>query len=225
MFVQLFLMMVRYTKASLESTLVEQGAYSMSIYVIRHAEKQKGDFHHQGLKFNDQPITQSGIASARRLVDFFSSLDIEFIYISEYLRTQQTIAYVAEAKALAPIVDNRLNEIDIGCIEEMTDGQIQEQYPAFWDSYHTRDHEFRMPGGETGEEAEKRIRSLFDSLDRTKNHILATHEGLTRILLCSVLGLPGYRRHLFTIDYASITVFDFLPEFNCWTVPKVNMVV
>lgn len=123
------------------------------------------------------------------------------------------------------MVDNRLNEIDIGCIEEMTDRKIQEQYPVFWESYHTRDHEFRMPGGETGEEAEKRIRSLFDSLDRTKNHMLATHEGLTRILLCSVLGLPPHRRHLFTIDYASITVFEYLPDYNCWAVPKVNMVV
>ncbi|MFA6905667.1 Phosphoserine phosphatase 1 [bioreactor metagenome] len=197
----------------------------MSIYVVRHAEKQSGDFHHEGLKFNDQPITKAGMESARRLVAFFSPIDIASIHVSEYLRTQQTIAFVAESKGLVPLVDRRINEIDIGVIEEMTDTQVEEQYPDFWAAYHTRDHEFRMPGGETGYEAQKRIRSLFDSLDRTKNHILCTHEGLTRILLCSVLGLPAYRRHLFSIDYASITVFEYLPDFHCWTVPKVNMVL
>ena len=197
----------------------------MSIYVIRHAEKQSGDFHHEGLKFNDQPITKAGMESARRLVDFFSTVDIASIHVSEYLRTLQTIAFVAEAKGLVPHVDHRINEIDIGVIEEMPDTQVEEQYPDFWAAYHTRDREFRMPGGETGYEAQKRIRSLFDSLDRAKNHILCTHEGLTRTLLCSVLGLPAYRRHLFSIDYASITVFEYRPEFHCWTIPKVNMVV
>jgi len=204
---------------------VTKGGKRMSIFVIRHAQKAMGEYHHQGLKFNDQPITEAGFASARRLGDFFHPIDIASIHVSEYLRTQQTIADVAKGKGLVPIVDSRINEIDIGCIEMMSDEQIQTQFPQFWDDYHARTHEFRMPGGETGEEAEKRIRSLFDSLDKTKHHILSTHEGLTRILLCSVLGLPPYKRHLFTIDYASITVFSYAPEFGCWTVPKVNMVV
>lgn len=204
---------------------VTKGGKRMSIFVIRHAQKSMGEYHQQGLKFNDQPITEAGFASARRLGDFFRPIDIASIHVSEYLRTQQTIAYVANEKGLVPIIDSRINEIDIGCIEMMDDEQIQAQFPQFWDDYHARTHEFRMPGGETGEEAEKRIRSLFDSLDRTKHHIFSTHEGLTRILLCSVLGIPPYKRHLFTIDYASITVFTYAQEFGCWTVPKVNMVL
>lgn len=56
------------TKAAFESRLVVQRAQHMGIYVIRHAEKQQGDFHHQGLKFKDQPNTGAGIASARRLI-------------------------------------------------------------------------------------------------------------------------------------------------------------
>ena len=71
----------------------------MSIYVVRHAEKQSGDFHHEGLKFNDQPITKAGMESARRLVDFFSPIDIASIHVSEYLRTQQTIAFVEIGRA------------------------------------------------------------------------------------------------------------------------------
>ncbi|WP_332446114.1 histidine phosphatase family protein [Sphaerochaeta sp.] len=197
----------------------------MSIYVIRHAEKQTGDFHHNGLKFNDQPITETGMQSSRSLVSFFASMEIASIHVSEYARTRQTIDFVAQAKSIVPKIDGRLNEIDVGCIEDMTDAEIQDQFPDFWNAYHSRDRAFRMPGGETGEEAEKRIRALFDSLDPNTNHILCTHEGLIRILLCSLLGLPPHRRPLFSIDYASITVCTFLPAFNCWLVPKVNMVV
>lgn len=53
----------------------------MSIYVVRHAEKQSGDFHHEGLKFNDQPITKAGMESARRLVAFFSPIDIASTHV------------------------------------------------------------------------------------------------------------------------------------------------
>ncbi len=194
----------------------------MGIYVLRHADKQKGEFYQPGLRFNNQPITEEGKRKAEKLVPFFDSIRIEAIYTSEYLRTQQTISYVATHKNLTPVVDKRLNEIDVGVTEQMTDEQIQSTYPDFWHDYFTRTSDFRIPGGETGEEAAERIMDVFGSLDRDKNFILVTHEGLIRTLICTVLSMPPYRRHLFKIDPCSITQFEYLPEFNCWSIPKIN---
>jgi len=197
----------------------------MGIYVLRHADKQKGEFYQSGFKFNNQPISDEGKWKAEKLVPFFDPIRIDAIYVSEYLRTQQTISYVASHKKLAPLVDARLNEIDVGITEQMTDEQVQSVYPDFWEAYVSRTHDFRIPGGETGEEAAKRIMGLFSSLDRERIYILVTHEGLIRTLICTVLSMPPYRRHLFKIDPCSITQFEYLPEFNCWSIPKINMEV
>ncbi|PKL26236.1 MAG: hypothetical protein CVV46_15435 [Spirochaetae bacterium HGW-Spirochaetae-2] len=53
------------------------------------------------------------------------------------------MSYVATHKKLTPIVDNRLNEIDVGVTEQMTDGQIQSTYPDFWHAYFTRTSDFQ----------------------------------------------------------------------------------
>ncbi len=63
----------------------------------------------------------------------------------EYLRTRQTIAFVAEAKGLVALVERRINEIDIGVIEEMTDREVEEQYPEFWAAYHRAIVSFACP--------------------------------------------------------------------------------
>ncbi|MDX9827416.1 MAG: histidine phosphatase family protein [Spirochaetia bacterium] len=195
----------------------------MSIYVVRHGEKEKGDFYSNALPLNDQPLSQKGRSQAQRLVGFFKEIEIASIYISEYRRTGQTIERVLEDKALEPCIDGRLNEIDVGDTEKLSDEEIKERYPAFWMMYLERKADFRFPNGESGEEAGSRIFSLFESLDVKRNHILVSHDGIIRTLLCKVLMIPTYRRHLFQIDTCSITVFSYVDEFRCWAIPKINM--
>lgn len=195
----------------------------MAIYLIRHAEKEIGNWYHDRLPMNDQPISANGVAQSRRLVQFFETIQIDGLYVSEYQRTSGTIAPVADRHHMKPIVDSRLNEINVGVVERMTTEQIKRTYPEYWAAWIARERDFRIPGGETGEEATRRIMSLFHTLDHTKNHILVSHDGLIRILLCAVLSLPPYRRHLFSIDTCSITVLEYLDECTCWSVAKLNM--
>jgi len=195
----------------------------MSIYVIRHADKERGEFYGKKLKYNDQPISEEGLKKAEKLVGYFENRNVESIYISEYRRTKQTIMPVALKKGITPIIDCRLNEIEVGETENMTDDQVKQRYPEFWDAYIKRDHDFRIPHGETGEEAAKRILAVFNSLDYYKDYILVSHEGIIKTLICSVLSIPPYKRHLFIIDFCSITIFEYSDDFHCWRIPKINM--
>jgi broad specificity phosphatase PhoE len=196
----------------------------MSVYVIRHAEKEKGDFYCSILPLNNQPISENGKLQALSLVDFFRKLDIESIYVSEYIRAAQTITPVAEAKNIKFSTDKRLNEINIGELDQLSDEEVKNKCPDFWKSYLERKSDFRFPNGESGDEAGARIHDLFCSLDPTKNHILVSHDGIIRTLICKILSLPTYKRHLFRIDLCSITTFDFNLEFHCWTIPQMNLV-
>lgn len=194
----------------------------MSVFVIRHADKELGEFYRNGLPLNDQPLSEVGREQAKRLVSFFKGIDISSIHVSQYIRTGETIKYVAEDKGMHAIKDGRLNEINIGDTDRLSDLQIEEMYPEFWTAYKTRDRDFRFPNGESGDEAGDRIYDLFASLDTDRHQILVSHDGVIRTLLCRVLGLPTYKRHLFTIDLCSITVFEFSREFNCWATKKIN---
>lgn len=195
----------------------------MSVFVIRHSDKEIGEFYGGALSFNDQPISDAGRRKAERLIRFFEDIPIDSIHVSEYRRTHQSIAGVAARKNLTPITDRRLNEIDLGDTEKMTDEQIEKTYPEFWNAFLERTRDFRIPNGETGEEAANRVMELFGSLDRAKNHILVSHDGLIRTLICAVLSLPPYKRHLFAIRPCSVTVFEYLETFGCWSIPKLNM--
>jgi broad specificity phosphatase PhoE len=195
----------------------------MTLFVLRHAEKEVGEFRSNNLPLNDQPLSENGKIQAANLVRYFENIDIETITVSRYLRTSQTIAPVSILKGIEPKIDQRLDEVNIGVAENLSDEQLQVDYPDFWSAFLARDRDFRFPNGENGEEAGARIYELFCSLDTSKNHILVCHDGIIRVLICRVLGLPTYKRHLFKIDYCSISVFDYSQTFQCWTVPQINL--
>ena len=97
----------------------------MTWYILRHGEKEQGNFHNPTLRHQDQPLSAKGRQDAQKLVTVFADKPIAAIYVSSYQRTWQTAACVAEKLQLAPIVDNRLNEIDNGLIDEMTESQFE----------------------------------------------------------------------------------------------------
>lgn len=130
----------------------------MKIFIVRHGDKEKGDCYNTSLRHQDPPLSDIGVIKAKNLVGYFQNKQIKRIIVSEYLRAEQTALYVAEAKRLEIEKDSRLNEIDNGIIELMSDEEIKEKYPQFWSDFFSKD--VRFPGGETGEEVKARQKDL-----------------------------------------------------------------
>jgi phosphohistidine phosphatase SixA len=86
-----------------------------TFYILRHAHKEFGGYYNPTLRHQDEPITAKGKEAAHQLWTFFSDKQISAIYISCYLRTAQTIAHVASQLGIAPVVDERLNELERKC--------------------------------------------------------------------------------------------------------------
>ena len=200
----------------------------MTIYVLRHAEKAKGDFHNPTLRHQDQPISENGELQARRLVQYFEGKDIEAIYVSEYIRTKQTIAYAAEKLQLSPVIDGRLNELDNGDVDQMTEDDLRVAYPDVWKAYVARTADFRFPGGETGEEAQMRIRTFLEekTIEHAgKNFIVVCHDGLIRLMMCYIMGIPVYRRGDFKVDLCGITEIAYQEDVQRWKLLRYNQVL
>jgi probable phosphoglycerate mutase len=196
-------------------------------YIIRHAEKEKGDFSNPRLRHQDQPINQKGRQNAQKLSSFFADKPIAAIYVSAYQRTRQTIEAVAQQLRLTPIVDERLNEIDNGCLEGLTDQEIQQTFPEVWNAYVARTADFRFPEGETGVEAQQRIMDFLEEkrrIHQADNIILVSHDGLIRVLLCSIMHIPVYKRWNFQVDPCGLMEITYQRDFEAWKLIRFNQI-
>ena len=198
-----------------------------TVYIIRHAAKERGDFFNPRLRHQDEPISAEGQSAAQKLCAYFESKDITAIYISEYQRTRQTIEPLARQLNLTSVIDSRLNEIDNGCLDRMSDEQIQQTYPEVWQAFLSRSTDFRFPEGETGAEAQQRLVAFLEEKRQqhaAENILLVCHEGLIRLLLCTILDLPVYKRWNFHYDFCGITEITYEPEYDIWNLMRFNQV-
>lgn len=197
----------------------------MKAYIIRHADKEKGDYYNPQLRHQDEPISARGREQAKKLCAYFADKSMSAIFVSGYLRTAQTAACLAQQLNIDPIVDERLNEIDNGFIEGMSDTAIQDRYPDVWRAYMARSADFRFPGGETGEEARHRVASLLEEIrQKSGDVVMVSHEGLIRLLACHVLGLPVYDRWNFHVDYCGIMEIASQETPDRWKLIRFNQV-
>ena len=197
----------------------------MTFYILRHGDKEKGEFRNPDLPLNDQPISELGQQQAQALVRFFAEREIGHIYVSAYQRTGQTIVYVAEHFGLTPIVDQRLNEMNIGAFENATQEEVEEKFPSEWQAYRERRSDFRFPGGETGGEAQKRAVDFLEEKREShgdENVIAVCHDGLSRALMCYLLDIPINKRWNFRVDTCGITEIEYQPEYGSWKLIRYN---
>jgi len=196
-----------------------------TICIIRHAEKVRGDFYNPHLRHQDEPITANGKLVSEKLWSYFSEKTVPAIYISEYLRTAQTAAHLAGQLGLTPIVDKRLNEIDNGLFEGLSAEEVREKYPNEWKAFQERKEDFRFPEGETGEEARERIAGILEEKRlayEDGNVIFFCHEGLIRILMCHLMGLPVHQRGNFQMDFCGIMEITYQTKYNKWKLIRFN---
>ena len=198
----------------------------MTWYIVRHAEKVFGGYYNAELRHQDEPLTAVGEQSARRIAERLGDRPIAAIYVSAYLRTSQTAAPLAERLGLVPVVDARLNEIDNGQVDAMTEEEFAVAFPDVWRAYVARAADFRFPGGESGAEVDARIGAFFD--ERLAQHgdddvvVVVSHAGLIRQLMCHVLGLPVHHRGDFRIDFAGLTELSFQRDIGPWRLLRFN---
>lgn len=67
-----------------------------TIILVRHAERAS--------QAMDSPLNEAGHARAKELARVLADVDVSAIYASQFIRTQQTIAPLAEERNLHPVI-------------------------------------------------------------------------------------------------------------------------
>lgn len=71
--------------------------YQATYYLIRHAEKIRTD-----PKDPDPALNIDGMIRAKRWATYFEPIKIDEIYVTKYIRTKQTISFIAQQKMISP---------------------------------------------------------------------------------------------------------------------------
>ena len=76
------------------------------IFLVRHAEKGATPATQpaRGMMADDPPLSAAGHARAARLAAILASADVKFIFTTEFLRTRQTAAPLAEQLKLKSVM-------------------------------------------------------------------------------------------------------------------------
>jgi len=198
----------------------------MKVYIIRHGEKNIEDLENKRINNFDVRLSEEGYKQSMRLKDYFLNIDIQAIYISEYLRTKQTIELISKMKGIQPKVKKDLNEINTGKFVFLNDDEKKEYYPNEWNCLNVSMKDFSYPDGESGEDVSIRIKRVLNELiKKEENCILVTHEGWMKTAICTVLGIKSDYRFHFVIDTASIIELEYDQTVKYWRIIAINMKV
>ena len=82
------------------------GAADQVIFLVRHAERADtaGGQPPPGMMANDPPLSAAGTERAKRLAALLASADVKHIFTTEFIRTKQTAAPLAEATQVKAVV-------------------------------------------------------------------------------------------------------------------------
>lgn len=152
--------------------------------LTRHAHST---LNHKGIVNGDPsvpaPLTDDGVAEARRLGHQLAHLPVDLCVTTRFARTVETAECILEAREVVRVTEPLLDDVDVGELE----GATIEEYRA-WKREHRRDE--RFPGGESLDEAARRYaRGFRRLLDRPEQTVLVVcHEIPIRYALNGAAG-------------------------------------
>lgn len=154
------------------------------IFLVRHAESES-NIERYFAGWLDSPLTELGLAQARALSRRLLKENIGQIFCSSSKRAMDTLDVIG---LKAPVLySQELREKNYGELE----GKAWTEVPDA-EEHHLNPF-LRAPGGESGEDVQKRVVSFFSKTIlpcKAEKVLLVSHHGPLVTLTCHILGIP-----------------------------------
>lgn len=182
------------------------------LVLLRHAEPEEAA---RGRCYGslDVGLSDAGRHQTERLAAELAPLRVDAVYASPRRRALDTARPIAAALRLAPIVDERLRELDFGELEGRRYEEIEREQPALYRAWMETPTRVRFPGGESFDDLRRRAVAACEEIRRRHTAALVvTHGGVVRAALAEWLALP--EESIFRLDqrYGGVTVVDWIEE-------------
>jgi probable phosphoglycerate mutase len=166
----------------------------MRIILARHGETSWNvEGRHQGQSF-DIPLSEAGRAQAMALAARLQGQPIARAVASPLLRARQTAEIALGARVSMLVFDPGFMEISHGEWEGRLASEIRETHPELQRAWREQPETVRFPEGESLQDVQDRAWPAFvqacEGLGEDETLVLVSHDGVNRVILCRILGLP-----------------------------------
>lgn len=180
------------------------------LYLIRHAQADGLRAGIVGSITPDSGLSLLGITQAERLRDRLAAsgeIKADVLISSSLKRARETAEIIAPALVLPVILDDEIQELNIGDLEGMTIAEVEERFGRF----SLDDEPFRCLGstGESWGEFTFRACRALDRITREyagKTIVLVTHGRFADSVFIRFLGLNAFRQLPIVLDNKNTSI-------------------
>lgn len=156
-----------------------------NLFLVRHGETY---FNQQDRIGGNSDLTEKGMAQGMALASHFATQRIPIIFTSNYKRTMQTAAPIAEKQEPCSIIAlPEFNEIHGGVCEGMTYQEIREKMPHVARARGPNKYRYVYPEGEGYKTMEERVfrglKKVFYLNNYDENIMIVGHRAVNRMIL------------------------------------------
>jgi broad specificity phosphatase PhoE len=182
------------------------------IYLVRHGttDWNQGEIFRGRL---DIKLNEAGRAEARALAAYFQDVDLAGVFSSPLSRAMETAQAIAETKGLEVKPDAAFVDLNFGDWQGLPVQRVKAEYPDLFRLWVERPQEVTFPGGETLAQARERAWEGFQRLfqqHEEKSILIVSHRVITKLLICTVLGIGESHFWQIRQEATAINRIDFL---------------
>lgn len=171
----------------------------MKVYFMRHGESE----YNPERRINQNPkikihLTEKGKMQARKVGRKLSRVNFNIIFVSDFLRTQETAKIINGKRKIKIIVDKRINEIKTGFESLSVD---------VYNLYTKKDWlKFKLKGKESYLDVKARLGNFIEYLKtkRYENVLIITHESVLQcafMILGKMADIKGRKKKVKNCEY------------------------
>lgn len=162
------------------------------IYLVRHGQTV---WNEEGrlCGSSDVPLSDEGLAQARKLAARLKDIGIAAIYSSPLLRARQTAEAIAAHHRVEVKIEPDLREIDYGDWEGLKVADVLEQFPELEKLRREEPMKFAAPNGEPMRQFAERVISAIQRVVAShadETICVVAHQTVNRFILCWILQSP-----------------------------------
>ena len=181
------------------------------VYLVRHGQVEG----FQEKRYNGQgnvALTELGQRQSERVSAWLAGASLDAVYSSDLARSIHGARLIAERHGLDVVTEPALRELDVGDWQGRTWSELQEAYPRQWQERLRDLANYRVPGGESLQDAADRVLpSLRRIIDRHPGGAVAlvAHGGVNRIILLDAIGAALDKAFAIEQDYGCLNIIDY----------------
>ena len=187
------------------------------LFLLRHGQVEG----HEQLRYNghaDVALTELGRCQAAWAKERLSAELLAGVYCSDLSRCRYTAELLAVDHGLSLDAQPALRELHIGDWEGVPWEELQRRYPEAWQQRLRDLVYFRIPGGESFQDAADRVRPALQKILAAhpgQEVALVGHGGINRIILLDAIGASLDRAFSLEQDYGCLNIVDYRSDGSC----------